>query len=343
MPINVKQLYSALQKPLAPLYLISGDTPLLIQEAQDAVKNAAKKAGFTTCERLTIEPGFDWAQFDNLTQNFSLFSDKTLIDIRNPNSKFDDTAKKTLLRYLDAPANDKLVIMTTGKLKPATHKTKWFKALEQSAVAVTVWPVNARDLPQWIHERLQHAHLKADRESIALLAHLTEGNLLATHQAIEKLKLLSPHDTITRDKMLNAATNNARFTVFDLANYALQGHASKILHALSNLRFEGVEPTLVLWALTREMRTLVSMAHQLQQGQPMVQVIQKEWASRKPLVKMALQRLTFNTLTHLLQTASHCDRLIKGSQPGDTWDALTALSLALAGTNLPTQRSAHVG
>ena len=146
---------------------------------------------------------------------------------------------------------------------------------------------------------LNNVKLQADQESIQLLAEWTEGNLLATQQAIEKLQLLYPEQSITRDAMESMLNDNARFTVFDLSNATLVGDAYRVTRVLSHLKFEGIEPTLILWALSREIRNLVQLLDQKERGTPINELLQKEWQSRKALVKSALQRQKLYYLAQL--------------------------------------------
>ena len=46
MPIRIQQLPDHLQGGLAPLYLIAGQEPLLVEESRDLVFAAAKADGF---------------------------------------------------------------------------------------------------------------------------------------------------------------------------------------------------------------------------------------------------------------------------------------------------------
>ena len=49
--LRPEQLGQALSKQLAPIYLVSGDEPLLIQEACDAIRQAARQAGSSARKR----------------------------------------------------------------------------------------------------------------------------------------------------------------------------------------------------------------------------------------------------------------------------------------------------
>ena len=56
--------------------------------------------------------------------------------------------------------------------------------------------------------------------------------------------------------MLASVADSARYDVAQLGEAALAGDAARALHVLSGLRAEGVEPTLVLWAVNKALRDL---------------------------------------------------------------------------------------
>ena len=84
MQLNHKQLHQHLKGPFQPIYLITGDVPLLVQEARDAIRQAAEQQGFGHYQRLDVEPGFNWERLTELTHNYNLFSERTLIELHNP-------------------------------------------------------------------------------------------------------------------------------------------------------------------------------------------------------------------------------------------------------------------
>ncbi len=334
MQLKPQQLGSHLNKTLLPIYLISGDTPLLVTEIRDSIRAAAHKAGYTQRDVLAVEPGFHWDQFTQTTQNLGLFSNKQVIEIHNPNTKFDDAGKKALLHYLDNPSDDHIIIIVTGKLTGAQQKTKWCKAIDAVGALIPVWPVATYELPKWIQARMSTFGLKANAASIALLAELTEGNLLATHQAIEKLNLLSTDKNITEQDVMAAACDSAKFNVFDLVNYALQGNSERVSRILIGLQQEGSEATFVLWALTREIRQLLNLTAKIHNGSSIQQVIAREWSSRKGVLEQALRRHNSNSLLSLIRLASQVDQSIKGIAVGNPWDLLLSLSLGLCLTGV---------
>ena len=77
--LNPEQLPQALQKSLSPAYLITGDEPLLVQESCDAIRAAARKAGFTEREIFHTDAGFQWPQLLQSANSLSLFADKKIL------------------------------------------------------------------------------------------------------------------------------------------------------------------------------------------------------------------------------------------------------------------------
>jgi DNA polymerase III subunit delta len=327
MQLNLSQLGQHLQGALRPVYLISGDVPLLRQEARDAIREAARRAGYQQHQRLEVETGFHWTQLLQAANSYNLFADQILIELHNPAAKFDTEAGKILLSYCEAPPADKILLIISGKLTGAQQKTRWYKAINDHGATLTIWPVKSQELPQWIQARMRQAEIKADPASIRMLAELTEGNLLATQQAITKLRLLYPGQLIGVKEMADAVSDNAQFNVFELSQYILQNDSRNIIRVMQHLRACATEPTLILWLLARECRELLNMSEQLQQGKNLQAVLAAHWSNLKPLYQTALRRISAVKLKQLLSACQQADLIIKGVAPGNAWDALLRVSL----------------
>ncbi|MCA9973831.1 MAG: hypothetical protein KC425_26635, partial [Anaerolineales bacterium] len=87
MNLAPERLAGALEKPLAGLYVVHGDAPLLVLEAGDAIRAAARRQGFDEREILISGPGFDWQTLFASTGTLSLFGSRKLLDLRIPNGK----------------------------------------------------------------------------------------------------------------------------------------------------------------------------------------------------------------------------------------------------------------
>ena len=63
MELRLNELAAHLERTLAPIYVIHGDEPLQAIEACDAIRAAARRAGFDEREVLVAEAGFKWDAF----------------------------------------------------------------------------------------------------------------------------------------------------------------------------------------------------------------------------------------------------------------------------------------
>ncbi len=340
MKLSPAQLSKHLQGALAPVYAISGDEPLLCQEAADAIRQAARAQGFDERQVFNAEAGFDWGQLHEAGASLSLFASRRLLELRIPNGKPGDKGAAVLLDYLARPAPDTLLLISLPKLDGSAQKTKWAKALIDGPDCqfLQIWPVDAAQLPQWISQRLGKAGLAATPEAIELIAARVEGNLLAAAQEIEKLKLLADGNQLTAETVQAAVAESARYDVFGLLDAALAGQAAHSLRMLEGLRGEGVEAPVILWALARELRQLATLAALFAQGVPLDrafgQMRPPVWDKRRPLLTRALQRHTAARWGQMLCQAQRIDAQIKGQAEGDPWIGLASLCLQLAGKRI---------
>jgi len=81
------QLAAQLERPLAPLWLLHGNEPLLVLEAADAIRAAARRQGYEERETLVVGHGFKWDALALAAGNLSLFGGAKLIDLRIPTGK----------------------------------------------------------------------------------------------------------------------------------------------------------------------------------------------------------------------------------------------------------------
>ena len=336
MKLRGGQLTNHLAGELAPIYLISGDDPLLLNEASDAVRSAARARGFGGREVLCVERGFDWSGFAAAASELSLFAEQRLIELRLPGGKPGDAGGKALRAWARNPPDDCLLLIVSAKIDASAQRSKWYQALEQAGVVVQLWPPRPSELPGWIRQRMQARGMQAGPEAVALLAERVEGNLLAAAQEIEKLHLLYGEKQLELPDVVATVADSARFNIYELVDSALAGDLPRTVRTLRGLRGEGTEPVLVLWVLVREIRLLEGMALELERGASLDQVLrqQRVWQQRKPIVRQGLQRHNRLRWQQMLRRAARIDRLVKGVDKGNPWDELLQLVLIMAGVRL---------
>src|ERR1700748_1758949 len=97
---NSDSLTTHLEQHLLPVYLVSGDEPLLTGEAADAVRARARADGFTERESHFLERGSDWDDVRAAAGNMSLFGSRRLVEIRLPSGKPGVAGNKALVALL---------------------------------------------------------------------------------------------------------------------------------------------------------------------------------------------------------------------------------------------------
>ncbi len=337
MKLYPEQLGPHLKGPLAPVYVLSGDEPLQLLEASDALRAAARSAGYLNRELFTVDGGFDWSAFRAACDTQSLFGEARVLDVRFT-AKPDKTATQALMRFAERPPADVLLLLALPKLGKAELAAGWCSALERIGVVIQVWPLEGEKLIRWLDRRLNARGLLCDQSGLHLLAARVEGNLLAAAQEIEKLAILHGSGRLTDEQIVRAVADSARYDVFDLAQEALLGQVGKAARILSGLRGEGIAAPVVLWALTRECRLLNQLQTERQQGVPTETLFARHriWEPRKSAFGHALQRNTPATIRRALMLAAQADRIIKGLQSGDDWDTLLMICESLSGPRAPT-------
>jgi DNA polymerase III subunit delta len=336
MQIKPEQLAQRLQQNTLPIIWISGDDPLLVQEACDTVRAFVKTQGFGERQVMDAGKGFDWNQLLASARDLSLFAERKLIDLRIGQPRLEEEARSALMSYLEDPNPDNLLLLTTAKIDKQAQGTKWFKALEAQCLFCPLWPVSERDLPGWIRQRLQKLGLGADADAVQVLADKIEGNLLAAAQEIEKLRILVNGDHLDVATVLEAVQDSSRYGIFSLTDACLAGNTERALKILQHLEAEGEDCLFIVNMLCRELRSLSAMRGELDTGQNINGVLQNHrvWSSRSQIVTRALQLHDQKSVLDLLDRARKVDQAVKGLLNLKPWDEVTDLVLGFSNPRL---------
>ncbi len=332
MKIQANRLSSHLKKSLAPCYLVTGDEHLLVGETLDAIREAARERGFESRELHIATIGFDWPQLSASTSNLSLFAEKRIIELRLPTGKPGRAGGQAIIDLVEQAGPELLFIVTGPKLDKSGSASKWAKAIDQKGVSLSIWPIGARELPGWIANRMRAAGLEPDREAVSLVADRVEGNLLAAGQEIEKLRLLLGAGPVSVEDVSEAVANSSRYDVYKLTDAALAGDAGRAVKILGGLRAEGVEPVIVMWALTRELRTLATLDDVIRQGGDLGSAMKKTgvWSNRQGLVRSCVGRHQHGEFHKMLKVTGKADAAAKGQRAGDPWQLATDVVVNLS-------------
>ena len=344
MQLALAQLGAHLQKGLRSLYTLHGDEPLLMQEAADAIRAAAREQGYTERTVHTVQGAhFDWSEVLAAGGSLSLFADKQIVEVRIPSGKPGKDGSAAIQQLVEqTQGNDStLTLFMLPRLDFATRKGAWFGALDNGGVSIQLDTIERAALPQWIAQRLQQQgqHVAAGEEgqrTLQFFADRVEGNLLAAHQEIQKLGLLFPQGELSQSQVESAVLNVARYDVFKLSEAVLSGQVARVQRMLDGLQAEGEAEVLVHYTLAEDIRALKRVKDAMAGGQPLPMALkaQRIWGPRERLFERVLPRLSPARLNNLLQSAHQVDGIVKGLKvpdwPTDSWQALHRLALRFA-------------
>lgn len=332
MKISEKQLSSRLNQGLLPCYLVAGDEQLLLQEALDDIRAAARRAGFGTREVLEQTTGFNWDDLASAGSNMSLFSESQIIELRLATGKPGVKGSSTIVNFVENLQPDILFIVSAPYLNRNVLNAKWVKVLAKHGCLVQVWPIGKRELPKWITNRMKSAGLVPDTGAVQLMVDRVEGNLLAAQQEIAKLRLVHGEGPVNEGDVDAAVSDSSRFDVYKLLDAAVGGDAIRAIRILDSFQTGGLEPVILIWALTRELRTLATLADSIRSGVDLSVSMKKVriWKNRQAIIRSCIGRHQLEEFYSLIKIARAADAAAKGQTQADPWQLATQIILRLA-------------
>ena len=339
MHLSFDQLPAHLERELRPLYVLTGDEPLGMKEAIDAIRQAVRLQGYDERLSYTAERYFDWKQLKASSQSISLFASRRLIELHIPSGKPGVEGGKALQEFAADLPGDTISLITLPKLDKTGQSSGWFSALEKIGVVIPLQTVEIERLPRWIGNRLQAQGQQADEATLEFLANQVEGNLLAAHQEIQKLSLLYPAGKLEAEAVREAVLNVSRYDVFQLGDALLAGDAPRTARILLGLEAEGAQPLALLGVLAWLLRGVTRVKQAETRGENLANAMQqaKIWGDRQAQVKRMLARISLRQLQAAMLKMAEIDKICKGIAPGKPWLELSRLCIGLARSGMRRQ------
>ncbi len=334
MNIPADRLPAHLARGLAALYVVVGDEPLAAQEAGDAIRAAARAAGHTERIIYSVQGRYNWQGIFADGDNFSLFAERRLAEIRIPSGKPGVDGAKALETYAARLPADTLTLISLPGLDWKTMQSRWFAALAKSGVVVEAKPVERAALPGWIERRLARQDLRADRAALEFLADQVEGNLLAAQQEIDKLALLLPPGAVTLADIEHAVADVSRLEADILQDALYAGDGARFAQVVVDLKDSGEAVPAILWQVSSAVQLLLRLKSAVARGDSLPAAMRTLWGrdrQRAPQIERAVKRLSLAQVESALTDLALIDRQAKGlERVGDPWDTLLRVGMTLA-------------
>ncbi len=334
MNIPADRLSDQLARGLSALYVVVGDEPLAALEASDAIRAAARAAGYSERTVFTVQGRYNWQGIFSGSDNLSLFAERRLTEIRIPSGKPGVDGAKALEAYAGNLPADTLTLVSLPGLDWKAMQSRWFASLAKAGVVVEARPIDRAALPGWIERRLARHGLRAERAALEFLADQVEGNLLAAQQEIDKLALLLPPGAVTLADVEHAVVDVSRLEADALQDALYAGDGARFAQVLTDLRDAGEAVPAIQWQVSSAVQLLLRLKLALSQGDSLSAVMRTLWGRdkmRAPQIERALKQLSLAKIEEALADLALVDRQAKGlERVGDPWDTLLRMGMALA-------------
>lgn len=336
------KLRSSLQQRLAPVYVLAGDEALLIDEALDAIRTAARAEGFDEREVLQRERGGSVEAIQSACASGSLLASRRIVEVQCGANAPDAKLGALLKEAVAQPADDLLLIVRCGALDGRQRNSAWAKAVDAAGGFVYAWALRPAELPRWAEARLRRAGLAAERDALELLVQRTEGNLMALAQDIEKLKLLHAEGARLDVAAINeSVADSAHIDTFEWIARVFAGDARTAARGLWRLREQGEALPAIIAALAWNLRQLMTAAERHAAGADVGRALQQARVPRprQGAMERMLRRARLGQLLAWQANLAGIDAQAKRSEEQLAWEALLTCALAMAGSP-PARRPA---
>lgn len=335
LKIYPDKLSAQLKRALRSVYLLSGNDPLIHQEAHDQILTVARAAEFLDQHTHTIDGHTDWPAIFMACQSPGLFSSRQILTLQFSENSPNAQACEQLLQLRNVIHSDLLLILHLTKFSRTQEQSQWCQQLLANGVHIPCQAPDITQLPVWIQARARALELKLDEEVIRLLCYCYEGNSLALAQTLQKLALLWPASTITLPRAEAVVNDATLFSPFQWIDALLAGKSKRAIHILQQLQQEDIELVVLLRSLQRELILLLELSSVAKSNLRSTMDKLRIWQTRRTLYVETLQRLTRTQLIQITQQLAKLERCLKQDYGRSAWPYMETLTLLFCIPNYP--------
>lgn len=266
-----------------------------------------KNLSNTTKYQFQVDRYFKFNDIDNILDNGSLFAEQNIIEL-NFKTKPLMNQEEELLKLINRIDDNSFLFITTDKL--TSTSSKWLKKIDEVGIIVGV---NETDTGIIVRNLLQTAKLTIDNTAMSLLLELNAGNIPELMQEINRLTFLCPENhTITINDI--QSSDNAQYNIYELSNAYLAGDIHKSRKILDNIYHESADAILIMWMINEDIKKLLKIKAKLKDNININTAIGelRVWGDTINNLKIASNRVSYNSLLEILDKLANLDMSIKG-------------------------------
>ncbi|VFP83061.1 DNA polymerase III subunit delta [Candidatus Erwinia haradaeae] len=332
-----EQLSLKLQSGLRACYILHGNEPFLLEEAQNTIFTVAQQQGFTEHFIITLDHQTNWHYIFSICQSFSLLGTRQILLLILPEpgpTAIMHAQLATLATFLH---RDVLLILKMKSLTKIHEKSNWYKALCIHGVDIPCHQLNANKLSLWITSRARLLNIDIDDTVNQLLCYYYEGNLLALSQILEQIRIFFSNRPLTRNHVEKLVHDSAHFNIFEWIDSLLLGDSKRAMHILQQISAENsISITLLLHILQRNLLLLITIT--LQTVHTPVDTLFNQYRvldKRRIIFKIALKRLQHAQWFRIFRLLMNIELIMKQHDNQPLWLELEMLTIICCHKNCP--------
>ena len=318
-------------KAAAHIFWIQGGERVLIEQACQGVRERYPEASRRS--RRIDSRDINWRALTEEITSADLFSPQCLwhIDFLE---ELPDAAALGFLRDLafESLAVDRsqqepsvVVLLSSGILKSAQRKSKWYSKLSGMAGTDVQWPMDGGQTLAWARRQMARHHIRLDDTALSYLMERSEANLSLLDKEMHKLALTAGDGDADFDiERLHASIegDHSRFNPFDLATTALLEPLDRFVRLVGYFESEAsYDINQLLGALRFGLNQLVELSSRAKGGDG-GNSMRHLPPQQKKLLSECLRRYNGDRLVRITCGLADAERAARGIGFERPWDAL---------------------
>jgi len=297
---------------LAPLYVLCGAEPLLMERALRAIRDIAVPLSARAFNYDLIDgKGATAARIIAAAQTVPMMAARRMVFVREVSAMGAAELAK-LVEVFAEPSPLTVLVMTTVK---ADKRLKFFSTANKAKYLIDLKP--PRDLSRWVGEEVRALQVDMQPGAQTRLADVVGKDLARLSLAIEQLALYANGRSITSDDVDDLIANTRERTVFELTDAIGAGDGARAHVALAALFDQRQSAIGVVMMLARHLRQLAWCRIAINERTPKSEVGRVVGAPPFILDKLMGQsrRYTPSALSIATSRLAAADRGLKGQSP----------------------------
>ncbi len=241
------------RKQFAPVYLFHGEEDFLIEEATDAVIDAAlsqEERGFNLDRMYGSEA--DTRDVVSHASSFPMMAERRVVVVREV-EKLDQP--EILSNYIENPSPSTCLVLTTSK---PDFRRKPFVTAKKHGFVLECKPLWENQIPSWIVKRVKNAGREIELDAASMLLAYVGPSLREIVNELEKVFLfVGDKRLITSDDITSVVGVSREYSVFELQWAIGMKETARAAEILDHIMEQGEpHPVLIVAVLTKFFQTL---------------------------------------------------------------------------------------